>query len=62
MNWDIFAGSWKQYKGKMKIRWSRLNDDHLGVIDGKRIQSAGIIQETFGIARDRIRHKERRSA
>jgi len=62
MNWDIFAGNWKQFKGKMKVRWGRFNDDHFGVIDGKRIQSAGISQETSGIARDRIRHKTRRSA
>jgi uncharacterized protein YjbJ (UPF0337 family) len=61
MNWDIFAGNLKQFKGKMKVRWGRFNDDHFGVIDGRRIQSAGITQETFGIARDRIRHKARRS-
>jgi len=62
MNWDIFAGNWKQFRGKMKVRWGRFNDDHFDVIDGKRIQSAGITQETFGIARDRQRHKGRRSA
>jgi len=62
MNWDIFAGNWKQFKGKMKVRWGRFNDDHFDVIDGKRIQSAGITQETFGITRDRQRNKGRRSA
>jgi uncharacterized protein YjbJ (UPF0337 family) len=62
LNWDIFAGNWKQCKGKLKVRWARFNDDHFGVIDGKRIQSAGTIQKTFGIARDKIRHKERGSA
>jgi uncharacterized protein YjbJ (UPF0337 family) len=40
----------------MKVRWGRFNDDHFSVIDGKRIQSAGIIQETSGIARDKMRH------
>ena len=56
MNWDIYAGIWKQFKGKIKVRWGRFNDDHFGVIDGKRIQSAGMIQKTSGIARDKIRH------
>jgi uncharacterized protein YjbJ (UPF0337 family) len=62
MNWDIFSGNWKQYKGRTKIRCGRFNGDHFVVIDGRRIQTAGIIQETFGIARDKLRHKERRSA
>lgn len=62
MNWDILAGNWKQYKGGMKVRWGRLNDDHFGVIDGQRIQSAGMIQQASGTARDKMRHKVRRSA
>jgi len=62
MNWDILAGKWKKHKGNLKVRWGRFNNDHFGVIDGKRIQSAGRIQETYGISRDRVRNKERRSA
>ena len=62
MNWDIFAGNCKQFRGKLKVRWSRFNDDHFGVIDGQRTQSAGIAQETYGIVRDKIRLKQRRSA
>lgn len=62
MNWDIFAGNWKQFRGKLKVRWGRFNNDHFGVIDGRRTQSAGIAQESYGIARDKLRHKQRRSA
>jgi len=62
MNWDIFAGNWKQVRGKLKVRWGRFNDDHFGVIDGQRTQSAGMHQKAYGIARDKLRRKERRSA
>ena len=61
MNWDIFAGNWKQFEGVLKVHWGKLNKDHFGVIDGKRMLSAGIIQESNGIDRERVRHKERRS-
>lgn len=58
MNWDIFAGNWKQFKGLIKVRWGRFNDDHFDVIDGKRIQSQGLVQKANGIARKK--NKERK--
>lgn len=58
MNWDIFAGNWKQFKGMIKVRWGRFNDDHFDVIDGKRIQSQGLVQKENGIARKK--NKERK--
>ena len=61
MNWDIFVGNWKKFKGKAKVRWGRFNDDRIGVIEGRRIQSAGQIQQANGIAREKMRNKERKS-
>jgi len=52
MNWDIAKGNWKQFKGKVKAQWGQLTDDHLDQIDGKRIELAGKIQETYGITKD----------
>ncbi|NDP48275.1 MAG: CsbD family protein [Sulfuriferula multivorans] len=52
MNWDIAAGNWKQFKGQVKAQWGQLTDDHLDQIDGKRIELAGKIQETYGITKD----------
>ena len=60
MNWDIFAGHWKQFKGKIKVRWGRFSDDHFDVIDGKRIHAQGLIQKANGIARAKNRNKERK--
>ena len=52
MNWDIIEGNWKQFKGLVKVKWSRLTDDHLDAIAGKRDQLAGKVQEAYGITKD----------
>ena len=62
MNWDIFLGKWKKLKGKTMVRWGRFKADERGVLQGKRIQSDGIIQQANGIARDKRRYKDRKSA
>ncbi len=51
MNWDQVEGKWKQYKGQAKERWAKLTDDDLNVINGKREQLVGRIQERYGLAR-----------
>ena len=52
MNWDQVEGKWKQYKGHAKEKWGTLTDDDIDVIDGRRQQLVGKIQERYGIARD----------
>ena len=52
MNWDIVAGNWKQFKGKVKGQWGKLTDDQLDTINGKREELAGRIQEVYGINKD----------
>jgi uncharacterized protein YjbJ (UPF0337 family) len=52
MNWDQVQGKWKQYKGQAKEKWGKLTDDDLDVVDGKRQQLVGRIQERYGIAKD----------
>ena len=52
MNWDRLEGAWKQYKGKVKEKRGKLTDDDLGVINGKREQLIGRVQERAGIAKD----------
>jgi uncharacterized protein YjbJ (UPF0337 family) len=53
MNWDQVGGQWKQIKGKAKVKWGKLTDDELDVIEGKRDQLVGKIQERYGIAKDK---------
>jgi uncharacterized protein YjbJ (UPF0337 family) len=52
MNSDRMKGKWKQLKGAAKVRWGKLTDDDLEVIDGQQEQLIGTIQERYGIAQD----------
>lgn len=52
MNWDIVEGNWTQWKGRLKEKWGDLTDDDIQMLDGKKDQLAGKIQERYGIARD----------
>jgi len=64
MNWDQVAGNWKQMMGKAKEQWGRLTDDDLALIDGKRDQLVGRIQQRYGIEKEaaerQLREWERR--
>ncbi|AEG96612.1 MULTISPECIES: CsbD family protein [Enterobacteriaceae] len=52
MNKDEISGNWKQLKGKAKEQWGKLTDDDMTVIEGKRDQLVGKIQERYGYAKD----------
>jgi uncharacterized protein YjbJ (UPF0337 family) len=52
MNRDILEGNWKQLKGKVKVKWGKLTDDDLDVVEGRRDVLAGKIQERYGISKD----------
>jgi uncharacterized protein YjbJ (UPF0337 family) len=52
MNWDQVKGQWKQVKGKVQQQWGKLTDDDLDVIDGKREEFVGKIQERYGIEKE----------
>jgi uncharacterized protein YjbJ (UPF0337 family) len=52
MNKDEIGGNWKQFKGKAKEQWGKLTDDDMTVIEGKRDQLVGKIQERYGYAKD----------
>jgi len=52
MNWNVFAGNWKQFKGYLQEEWGKLTDDHLDAIAGRRVQLAGRFQVTYGLAED----------
>jgi len=50
MNWDQVQGKWKQLRGAAKKQWRELTDDDLDVINGKRDQLVGKLQERYGLA------------
>jgi uncharacterized protein YjbJ (UPF0337 family) len=51
-SWDRIAGNWKQLTGQAKERWGKLTDDDLAMIDGRRDQLSGKLQEHYGIIKD----------
>jgi uncharacterized protein YjbJ (UPF0337 family) len=55
MDWNRVEGSWKQVKGAVQANWGKLTDDDLDVINGRREQLEGKLQERYGLAADQIR-------
>jgi uncharacterized protein YjbJ (UPF0337 family) len=53
MNTDTIAGNWKQFKGKFKEKWGKLTDDDLTIIEGKKDQLVGKLQERYGYVKER---------
>ena len=51
MNEDQIKGNWTQFKGQVKEKWGKLTDNDLDVIEGKRDQLVGKLQERYGIAK-----------
>ena len=51
MDWEQVESRWKQLMRSAKENWSKLSDDDLEQISGKREQLAVKIQETYGITR-----------
>lgn len=52
MNKDIFAGKWKQLKGKVRDWWGELTDDDVTRINGQWETFVGVLQERYGYSRD----------
>ena len=52
MNTNQMKGNWKQFVGKAKENWGKLTDNDWTVVEGKRDQLVGKIQERYGITRE----------
>ena len=55
MDWDRIEGSWKTFKGRAKTQWGKLTDDDLDVIEGRREELEGRLQNKYGFEKDRAR-------
>lgn len=53
MDWNRLEGNWKQFKGSAKEKWGKLTDDDLDVIEGRREQLEGKLQQRYGLPRIR---------
>lgn len=57
MNSDVFKGQWKQLKGDVKMRWNKLTDDDLDVVDGAMDKLEGKLQERYGWEKEQVRRE-----
>ena len=55
MDWKRIEGNWKQAQGRIKEKWGKLTQDDLTMINGRREQLEGIIQQRYGLAKDMVR-------
>ena len=51
MNWTIAENNWQQFKGRIRARWIKLDEDQLAMIGGKRSELLKSIQNVYGITR-----------
>lgn len=54
MNWTTIQGNWNETKGTIKSKWGRLTDDDLMQVQGNRDRLVGVIQQKYGIAREKV--------
>ena len=60
MNKDIFEGQWKQMRGQIKVTWGKLTDDDLDQVEGKYDKFLGLLQEKYGLSRERAEEEVNR--
>jgi uncharacterized protein YjbJ (UPF0337 family) len=60
MKWDQIKGNWKEFSGKLKERWGKLTDDELSVAAGHRDQLLGLLQQKYGLAKERAEEEVER--
>lgn len=53
MNWSTMQGNWNEAKGKVKSKWGKLTDDDLMQAQGHKDRLVGMIQQRYGIAREK---------
>ena len=52
---ESHRGQLEAVRRQVKEKWGKLTDDDLAVINGRRDQLEGKIQERYGIAKDQVR-------
>lgn len=51
MNWTLAENNWTQFRGTVKARWFKLDDEQLQVIAGQRGPLLSAIQQVYGLTR-----------
>lgn len=51
MNWTLAESNWAQFRGTVKARWLKLDNERLDTIAGNRAALVSAIQGVYGIDR-----------
>ena len=51
MNWTLVQNNWHQFKGRVRARWMKMNEEQLAVIAGNRAALLNSIQSVYGLTR-----------
>ena len=51
MNWMLVESNWAQFRGTVKARWLKLDEERLRTIAGNRAALSSAIQDVYGIGR-----------
>jgi uncharacterized protein YjbJ (UPF0337 family) len=52
MNWTFAENNWQQFKGTVRARWIKFDEEQLTTIAGKRTELLKSIQTIYGINRN----------
>ncbi len=52
MNWDRIESDWRRFKVNAKLRWTKLTEEQLSAVAGRRMLLAGRIRDAYGISKD----------
>ena len=57
MHWDQIEGHWKTVKGRFRQKWGKLTGSDLDQAAGIRDRLAGLLQQRYGLAKDRAEER-----
>lgn len=52
MNWSTIENGWNDYKASAKQQWSKLSDEQLSNMHGKRENLTSKVQEAYSLSRE----------
>ncbi len=52
MNWQEIEGSWEQVKNGMRLQWSKLTDDEIEAVRGRKDELVRVLREKYHLAQD----------
>ncbi|MCO6441697.1 MAG: general stress protein CsbD [Nitrococcus mobilis] len=54
MGWDTVQGDWQRHVGQIRILWSKLTEDELQQINGRRDMLIDKIHERYQLPKDAV--------